>query len=115
MLAAGLGGIVLAVPLGSLWLLVLATLLSGVGQGLAFMGSQNVVGDVAPPERRAEVNSGFYLAVYLGVGLPVVGVGFTANLVGLYPAVALFAAVIGAMGLITALLVSTRGRESMDG
>ena len=115
MLAAGLGSIVLAVPLGSLWLVLLATLLSGVGHSLAFMGSQNVVGNVAPPERRAEVNSSFYLAVYLGVGLPVVGVGFTANLVGLFPAVASFAAAIGAFGLLTALLAATKGSKLLKG
>jgi predicted MFS family arabinose efflux permease len=111
MLAVGLGGIVLAVPLGSLWLLLLATLLSGIGHGLAFLGSQNAVGGVAPSERRAEVNSSFYLAVYLGVGLPVVGTGLAANLVGLYPAVAAFAAVIGTFGLLTVLLVATTGGE----
>lgn len=113
MLAVGLGGIDLAVPLASLWLLLLATLLSGIGHGLTFLGSQNVVGCVAPSERRAEVNSSFYLAVYLGVGLPVVGTGFAANLVGLYPAVAAFAVVIGVFGLLTVLLVATKGGESV--
>lgn len=68
---------------------------------------------MAPSERRAEVNSSFYLAVYLGVGLPVVGTGFAANLVGLYPAVAAFAVVIGVFGLLTVLLVATKGGESV--
>jgi hypothetical protein len=56
---------------------------------------------VAPPERRAEVNSSFYLALYLGVG-------FAANLVGLLPAVVAFAAVIGAFGLLIALTTTAK-------
>ena len=53
-----------------------------MGQGLAYLGSLALLNQIAPPHQRGEVTSGFYIATYLGVALPVLGVGFGAQLVG---------------------------------
>jgi hypothetical protein len=52
-----------------------------------------------PAQRHADVLSTFYVVIYLGVSLPVVGVGFLTTVVGLLPAVQWFAAVAAVLSL----------------
>jgi MFS family permease len=101
-LVAGLLGIVLAIPTESLAWLAGGALLGGLGMGLTFMGGLGLVGRVAPGDHRAEVMSGCYVITYLGVGLPVIGVGFAADSIGLTAAVAVFAAIMGSTCLVVA-------------
>ena len=105
-LIAGLAAMVVAVPAGSILLLLAAALLDGAGLGLAFMGGLGLVGRVAPPLNRAEVLSACYVIIYLGESIPVLGVGYGADWIGLYPAVVAFAAVIGGLGLLTAIFTA---------
>ncbi len=103
-LIPGLGGIVLAVPLHSALLLFAATLIVGLGQGLAFMGSLILLNQIAPERRRGDVTAAFYVVTYVGVALPVIGVGFGAQAAGLFLAVAVFAALVGACAFGLALV-----------
>lgn len=64
--------------------------------------------DKAPADRRAEVLSSFYVIMYSGVGLPVLGVGVIATMIDLPTAVSLFAAVVGGAAL---LVLITRRRS----
>lgn len=92
-----LTGFVLLIVAGSaasLALLLAATLTAGVGQGLAFLAAITGVNEIAPPERRADVLSSFYVVTYLGTGVPVIGVGFLATAIGLLTAVQYCAAVV---------------------
>jgi len=100
MLAAGLGLLALAGSVSSLVLLLAATALAGIGQGLVFLGGLTAVNHAAPADRRAEVLSSFYVVVYCGVGLPVIGVGFLATDIGLIAAVRFFAGVVAVLCLI---------------
>lgn len=109
LLAAGLVSIVMAYPTASAWVLLVGTALAGLGQGLAFMGSLALVTAVAPEERRADVNSSLYVVIYVGVGLPVLGVGLGAGIDGLFPAVLVFAVVFGMLSLIAALFMARQG------
>lgn len=108
-LIAGLSALVVAVPAQSVWWLLLGAILNGVGLGLTFKGGLGYVGEVAPPENRAEVLSACYVAVYLGVGVPVMGVGFAAGAFGLFASVAVFAAVISALSLLVMVSASRVG------
>lgn len=109
LLIIGLASIVLAVPLHAPALLLIGALIEGAGYGLAWMGSLALVNRVAPTEQRANVLASFYVATYLGVGIPVVGVGFLAGGIGLYPAVVAFALVIALLGLsLVAFIASKR-------
>lgn len=110
---AGLAAIVAAVPTQSIPLLLAGAILDGAGLGLAFMGGLGLVGRVAPPENRAEVLSACYVIIYLGESLPVLGVGYGAGWVGLYPAVTAFAVLIGGLGVLTALLAARRGYDGV--
>jgi hypothetical protein len=48
--------------------------------------------------------------IYLGVGLPVVGVGFLATVIGLLPVVQWFAAVTALISLATLAVLAWPGR-----
>jgi MFS family permease len=95
-LCALAGGTVLLLVAGSTGLPVLviaAAILAGIGQGLAFMGALRAANQAAPANARAAVISAFYIATYLGVGAPVVGVGLLATIIGTATGVDVFAVV----------------------
>ncbi len=79
LLAAGLALIVIALFQESVPLFVTGTLVSGLGHGLAFLGSQQLVDWVAPESSRGAFFSAFYVFIYLGAALPALGVGFGAE------------------------------------
>jgi MFS family permease len=109
LLPIGLLGFVLAVPLRSVALLVAATIITGAGQGLAFMGGMALMNKIAPAEQRAEVASAFYIVSYLGVSIPAIGIGFGAELVGLFAAVSIFAVFVGVVALTLAAYITWHG------
>jgi len=110
-LIPGLGGVVLAAPLHSAPLLFGATLIVGLGQGLAYVSSLTLLNGIAPEQQRGDVTAAFYVVTYVGVALPVIGVGFGAQLIGLFAAVAVFAALVGAsaLGLVVATVREMAG------
>ncbi|GAA4517032.1 MFS transporter [Actinoallomurus oryzae] len=110
LLATGLVLLAVAGTVSSLPLLLVATVIAGSGQGLVFLGGLTAVNQAAPPGRHADVLSSFYVVLYLGVGVPVVGVGFLATAVGLLVAVRYFAAVTAGLCLML-LLVLARARR----
>ncbi|GLY87070.1 MFS transporter [Actinoallomurus iriomotensis] len=110
LLAAGLVLLAVAGTVSSLALLLVATVIAGLGQGLVFLGGLTAVNQAAPPGRHADVLSSFYVVLYLGVGVPVVGVGFLATAVGLLAAVRYFAGVTAALCVVV-LLVLARTRR----
>lgn len=113
LLSIGLVGIVIAVPTQSVLILALSTIITGIGQGLAFMGSMSLVTQIAPPRQRASVMSMLYLILYLGVGLPIIGVGFGAEQIGLFYSVLIFSCLVGAVALILASLIAVRLKHRM--
>ncbi|BBA98919.1 putative multi-drug efflux transporter [Actinacidiphila reveromycinica] len=117
-------GVVRALPLGSLvlmaglvligWsllaeslgLLVAGAVVSGVGQGLAFRAAVATVSRVAPDEQRGATISALFVAAYVGIALPVVGIGAVAVGVGLRSAGLVFVAcVIVVSGAVAAYLL----------
>jgi MFS family permease len=70
----------LALLTGGMWLPSLAMfiaggVLTGAGGGLVFRGALAAAGSTAPPEARAEVLAGYFLGAYVGLSVPVVGLG----------------------------------------
>jgi hypothetical protein len=76
--------------------------LAGTGHGLGFLGAQDDLNRLAPPERRGEINAALYMCIYLGIALPVIGVGVLADLTTLTTAVVVFAFVTGAAAVTVA-------------
>lgn len=54
-------------------------MVTGAGGGLVFRDGLAAAGSTAPPESRAEVLSGYFLAGYLGLSVPVVGLGIATH------------------------------------
>ncbi|GAA5187690.1 MFS transporter [Rugosimonospora acidiphila] len=112
LLAAGLVLLAVAGSVSSLALLLVATGIAGAGQGLVFLGGLSAVNHAAPPRRRADVVSSFYVVAYLGVGVPVIGVGFLATSLGLLVAVRYFAAAVAALCLFVLIVLTVRGHRA---
>jgi MFS family permease len=70
----------LALLIGGMWLpslamFVIGGVLTGAGAGLVFRGALVAASAAAPAESRAEVLSGFFLGAYVGLSVPVLGLG----------------------------------------
>lgn len=91
-LVAGLVLIGCSLLLESLAVLVVGAVVSGLGQGLGFRGAVTTVSAVAPAERRGATISALFVAAYVGISVPVVGIGALAVAVGLRSAGVIFVA-----------------------
>ncbi|WP_242144146.1 MULTISPECIES: MFS transporter [unclassified Bacillus cereus group] len=104
-LIGGLIGIVVAVPLHSLTLLLIGTITTGLGQGLSFMGAMMLVNKIAPKNSRGDVFSSLYVVIYLGVGIPIIGIGFGAQSVGLYNSILIYTCFIASIIMIAIIII----------
>lgn len=97
-----LGALIFAAAFESLSFLPLfvSAAVLGAGHGQAYVGSQELVDRIAPPDRRAQVFSAFQLALYAGATIPAILVGFAAGRDGLAPAT---------LGFVAAILLITLG------
>ena len=80
-------------------MIVVSTVIAGIGQGTAFLGSMATITRTIPPAAKGQVMSSFYVVIYCGVGAPILGIGFAAQHVGLYRAILYYALFIGIVGL----------------
>ena len=87
------------------WLLILASIAAGAGQGIAFRTVFNDVAGKVEAARHAQIISTVYVITYLGSAVPVVGLGLATAACGLDAAVAGFvtpcAAAAGLLAAIT--------------
>jgi len=74
-LIPGLAVLVAGMWLPNLVVFVIGGALTGAGAGLVFRGALTSATSTAPPLARAEVLAGFFLGAYLGLSVPVVGLG----------------------------------------
>lgn len=112
LLIAALGAIAGALAGGSEALLFLGGVLAGLGNGLAFGGGLSELNAQAPTARRGEVQSTFFVVAYVGLIIPVLGVGIASQLTGLESAGLGFTAVIAvlAVGVLISLLLARSRR-----
>ena len=71
----GVGLLVAAQMLQSLPVLAIGAVVTGIASALGYRGSLQVINEIAPKARRAEVISTFTLICFTGNAVPVVGVG----------------------------------------
>lgn len=103
-LVAGMVVLAVALEFSSLVGLIVAAVVSGVGQGIGFSRGLAAVADSTPPGRRAEVSSTYFVVAYLAISLPVIGEGLTARAWGLRTAGIVFAVAVAV--LATACLIA---------
>jgi MFS family permease len=99
-------------PQPSLALFLVGGAVTGGGAGLVVKATLSTVVELASPEGRAEALSGFFLASYIGLSLPVVGVGIATAFVPARTALLGFAAVtlVGTLAVVAPAVRPLRPR-----
>jgi MFS family permease len=105
-LVAGMALLALGLAVSSLGLLVAGGVVAGLGQGSSFRHGLAAINEAAPARRRGEVASALFIVAYLGISLPVVGVGLLAEVAGLRAAGLSFAALVAALAATVVALVA---------
>jgi predicted MFS family arabinose efflux permease len=113
LLIAGIAILVLAIQSHSLWVLVVAGVVAGAGQGLSFSkGLATLLARVEAHER-AEVSSAFFVVAYVAISLPVIGEGLAAQAWGLTASATGFAVLVGTLAVIAlAILTADQHRQA---
>jgi MFS family permease len=99
-LAVGLALLTLGVWTASMALFLVGGMLCGAGAGAAFKGTITTVLGLAPPEARGEALAGLFLAAYIGLAVPVLGLGLATQFLSTRIALLGFAAVLLAMLIV---------------
>jgi MFS family permease len=84
----------------SLTLLLIATAVCAVASGLGYRGSLQVANQIAPPDRRAEIVSSYFICGFAGNALPVIGVGVISTVAGPIAASLAFAVTLSVFALV---------------
>jgi MFS family permease len=93
--------IVAGLSAASLALFVVGTVVAGVGAGSVFLGSLSTANRLAPPEERGRVISTYFVFCYVGLTIPVIGVGVASVHVGDFRAVLVCAIVLAVLSVVS--------------
>jgi MFS family permease len=113
MLIVAVALLVAAQTLQSLPILLIGVAVTGIATALGYRGSLQVINEIAPEEKRAEVISSFAIVCFIGNGLPVIGVGVLASIwspVVATVSLAAVTAVLAVIALVTEMGHSRKGR-----
>lgn len=92
--------VVAAQVYASMALMIAATAVCGVAAALGYRGGLQVVNQIAPADRRAEVVSVFFICCFCGNALPVIGIGILSSLANATTASLAFAGMIIVFSLV---------------
>jgi MFS family permease len=88
------------------WLMLLGTVVSGIGFGAAFSGTMRTVLPLAKTDERAELLAALYVEGYLSFSLPAVLAGFIVPMVGLIVTANAYGAAIVLMAIASTIAVT---------
>lgn len=91
-------------------LFLTAAVVSGLASGTAFIGSLSTANRLAPAGRRGQVVSTFFVLCYLGLTVPVIGLGVTSQLIGDFRAALAAGVVLGVLAVCS--IAANRRAES---
>lgn len=111
-LILGLAGIAGALIWSSLTVLIIGTVVVGVGQGLSFRNGMAAITERTPPDRRSGAVSSFFLVAYAGISVPVVLVGVATAYWDLRTAGIAFTAAVTALALAALIIVLALNRRA---
>jgi MFS family permease len=100
LLVPSVGLLIWAEAARSMWLLILGTAVTGIAAGLGYRFSLQVINEIAPENRRAEVVSSYLIACYCGISLPVIGIGIVSQASSALIADSIFAAVTSILAIL---------------
>ncbi|HEY8729719.1 MAG TPA: MFS transporter [Acidothermaceae bacterium] len=104
-LPVGLVLITVALPAKSLALFLVGAMIGGGAVGFALRAAILNLNTIAPPDRRGEVLSTFFVVAYIGITLPVVGTGLLLTTTTLLTAIVTLAAVLTTLAAIAAVIL----------
>ncbi|MDX6257167.1 MAG: hypothetical protein QOJ11_3501 [Frankiales bacterium] len=107
LLLPGLALFAIGMWIPSLAAFILGGIVTGAGAGLVFRGALVAAGATAPPEARAEVLAGFFLGAYVGLSVPVIGLGVATQYVSARAAMLVFVVIVA-----IATVASTRAVQA---
>jgi hypothetical protein len=108
----------LALLTGGMWLPSLAMfivggVITGAGAGLVFRGALVAAGSAAPAGSRAEVLAGYFLGAYIGLSVPVLGLGIATQYAPARDVMLVFVVVVAASAVLAVRAVLTEVRGSV--
>jgi len=106
---AGVALLGFAVGTESLGTLIASASVVGIGQGLVIGAGLAAINQRAPVERRGETASSFFVVMYVGLSVPVIGVGVVANATSLKTAGIVFSAAVAALVLVVLASLARSG------
>jgi MFS family permease len=110
---AGMALLVVAQRTSSLPLLLIGTAICGVAGALGYRGGLAVANSLAPPERRAEIASVYFVCCFCGNALPVIGAGALTQAAGAHLADLVFAGVVSAIAVAALIMgLAIRGEAA---
>jgi MFS family permease len=112
-IVVGLGLLAGAMWAGDLVMFVIGGVVTGAGAGMVFKGSLTAAASVAPDGSRAEVLSGFFLGAYIGLSIPVVGLGVATTYVPARDVMLVFV-VLAAVAIAASVRALVRGHAGPD-
>src|SRR5205807_8559919 len=111
-LLAGIALLTIAVwlPSPSFGVFVAGDVVVGAGAGLLFKGAIATVAEISSDEHRAEALAGLFLAAYLGLAGPVIGLGALTQVASTRVSLLVFGALLAlAIAAATPALLGSRG------
>ena len=105
-LAAGVAVTLAGLREQLVWLMILGTIVSGIGFGAAFSGTMRTVLPLAKTDERAGLLAAFYVEGYLSFSLPAVLAGLAAPMTGLTVAAYAYGAAVILMALGSTIAVN---------
>ena len=110
-LLTGIALLTLAVwlPTPSFGLFLAGDLIAGAGGGLMFKGAIGTVSEIALPGRHAEAVAGIFLAAYVGLAGPVIGLGALTQVLSTRVSLLVFSGLL-ALGILAAAPALLGGR-----
>lgn len=111
-LIVGIAGVAASLAVESLPLLVLGAVIAGYGQGLSFRAGLGLVSGASPDDRRGAITSTFFVVLYVGISVPVIGEGAVASGAGLVPAGLIFSGLVAVLAAVALVLLLRSSRTS---
>ncbi|KAE9644233.1 MFS transporter [Pseudomonas sp. PB103] len=109
LLPVALASVWLAFEFTSLTLFLGGAVLGGMGAGMVLRGGLGLVTMLSPADRMAEVSSAFFVAAYLGLIVPVVGVGLLLSVWEMSSTIGLFGGLVTLMAIFSSRAVLALG------
>jgi MFS family permease len=114
LLVVGTAVIGLGIGTESLPVLVAGGVVTGLGQGCSFRSALGAIVGASPGEQRAAVSSSFFAVCYVGISLPVVGIGALSDAIGLKKTAVTFAVAIAVLSAIALASLVRTSRSTAD-